>query len=195
MPYIPNPTPSLPPSLPHLLTPNPQQQPNPPSLKNDPHPPHLILITLLLLIPPPVTPWTLTLRNSSTTSGTTIIHETTPQPCTPIHHQKGYEFSFDPEGPWCLDFWREDTCVTRIGWSCDGLVWRKVASQNLSAFDVYGMPDGGGSVTGVGAGAATGTGTTTSQQGDGNVGVKLGSRVSGGVIAGIVVGSVAGLLC
>ncbi|PYI02841.1 hypothetical protein BO78DRAFT_422140 [Aspergillus sclerotiicarbonarius CBS 121057] len=113
----------------------------------------LILSTLLI---PPTTPWTLTYRNNSTTNAT-IIHQTAPQPCTPIHHQKGYEFSFDPEGSWCLDFWDEATCETRIGWSCDGLVWRKVASRDIGGFDVYGMPGASTSV-GVGMSGSAGMG-------------------------------------
>ncbi|RAK96621.1 uncharacterized protein BO80DRAFT_468417 [Aspergillus ibericus CBS 121593] len=185
--------------------------------------PQTLPITLTLLLSALIsstTSWTLTTRNSTT--GATIIHETAPQPCTPIHHQQGYEFSFDPEGSWCLDFWSEATCQTRIGWSCDGQVWRKVASKDIDAFDVYVMPnestststststgvsgstgvvvDASASASATGSGdrnataTATGTGTAATQQADENGAVNSESQSGSKISGGAIAGVVVGVV-
>ncbi|GES64683.1 hypothetical protein ATEIFO6365_0009017200 [Aspergillus terreus] len=152
---------------------------------------------------PLTTAWTLTWRNE--TAGASIEHQDTALTCTRIYHEKGEDFSWDPEGAWCMDFWAEPTCDTRIGYSCDGRVWKKAASRNLSAFDVYPMPVESRRVYGflststtpsptaaattltVTHPAATSATQTAEAEGD------SGSSLSGGAIAGIVVGAVAGL--
>ncbi|EAU31842.1 predicted protein [Aspergillus terreus NIH2624] len=153
---------------------------------------------------PLTTAWTLTWRNE--TAGATIEHQDTALTCTRIYHEKGEDFSWDPEGAWCMDFWAEPTCDTRIGYSCDGRVWEKAASRNLSAFDVYPMPVESRRVYGflstsatpsptaaattltVTHPAATSATQTAEAEGEGD----SGSSLSGGAIAGIVIGDVAG---
>lgn len=154
---------------------------------------------------PLTTAWTLTWRNE--TAGATIEHQDTALTCTRIYHEKGEDFSWDPEGAWCMDFWAEPTCDTRIGYSCDGRVWEKAASRNLSAFDVYPMPVESRRVYGflststtpsptaaattltVTHPAATSATQTAEAEGERD----SGSSLSGGAIAGIVIGAVAGL--
>ncbi|KAE8154466.1 hypothetical protein BDV25DRAFT_109609 [Aspergillus avenaceus] len=150
--------------------------------------------------------WSITWRNET---GARVEHEDTgAQNCTRIYHLKGEEFSFDPEGQWCLNFWDEPECENRVGWSCDGKIWRKLASRNISAFDVYAMPPVSVSAYGL---ASTSTSTSSSTvattsstspatatahttepaQSENDSG--SGSSLSGGAIAGIVVGVVAGV--
>ncbi|KAL5356074.1 hypothetical protein BJX96DRAFT_93806 [Aspergillus floccosus] len=150
--------------------------------------------------------WTLVWRNE--TAGATIERQDTTLTCTRIYHEKGEDFSWDPEGAWCMNFWDEPTCDTRIGYSCDARVWKKAASRNLSAFDVYPMPVESRRIYGLLSTSTTpsptaaattltvtpppATSATQTAEAEGAEN-DSGSSLSGGAIAGIVIGAVAGL--
>ncbi|KAH8434006.1 EGFR-like transmembrane domain-containing protein [Aspergillus melleus] len=175
------------------------------------------LITLILLLTKTAHSWTFVWRNES---GPNVVHESKPAKCVRIYHEKGEEFSWDPEGAWCLRIWGEAACENMIGWECEHTQWRKSASRNLSAYDVYVMPkdvqeefitetrtSSSSSETGTTSdrqasttadsssatrtGVSTPTPTPTSDaDSDDDSG---GGSLSGGAIAGIVIGAVAGV--
>ncbi|KAF9884802.1 hypothetical protein FE257_001218 [Aspergillus nanangensis] len=157
--------------------------------------------------------WTLIWRNET---GPIIENEYSAKTCTRIYHEKGEEFKWDPEGAWCLNFWDEPDCTTRIGLSCNGVAWTKDASRNLSAYNVYPMPDDlksmYGFVSTTSATTATPTATTltvtpsaeTSTESSSSSSTTTptaqpdkkkndSSSLSGGAIAGIAIGAIAGL--
>ncbi|OGM48019.1 hypothetical protein ABOM_002673 [Aspergillus bombycis] len=149
--------------------------------------------------------WTLTWRNDT---GAQILDGDSIQNCTRIYHQKGEEFSFNPEGKWCLRFWDEATCENQIGKTCEGTRWKQIASRNISAFNVYAMPPADISANGMASTSTTSTSSTsstmatTSSATTSAVATETGqsgnddppsSSLSGGAIAGIVIGAVAGV--
>ncbi|KAL4819536.1 hypothetical protein BDW67DRAFT_132840 [Aspergillus spinulosporus] len=159
-----------------------------------------------VLLAPRAVAWTLLWRNETTPSS--IEDGQSAQNCTQIWHEEGKQFSWDPEGPWCLKFYSDPNCEYSNGISCEGRLWKQQATQNISAFSVYPMPDA--SVTAFGFASSTATPTTTtttttSTPTDANAEqtpvaetVSGGSgKLSAGAIAGIAVGaSVAvALLC
>ncbi|KAF5858328.1 hypothetical protein ETB97_004564 [Aspergillus alliaceus] len=168
--------------------------------------PLLLLTCFALTLLSCANAWTLVWRNDT---GAEVVTGNSPRNCTPIYHQKGSEFSFDPEGKFCLQFWKEATCIRSAGVTCEGWKWKQFASQPLLAFNVYDMPPSSVSAYGVGGGdktrssmsstaattsstipAATSVDPTgTAQSGNSN---NSGSSLSGGAIAGIVIGVVAG---
>ncbi|BAE66377.1 unnamed protein product [Aspergillus oryzae RIB40] len=149
--------------------------------------------------------WTLTWRNET---GAQIVDGDSEQNCTRIYHTKGEEFSFNPEGKWCLKFWDEATCEAQIGKTCEGRRWQQIASRNISAFNVYAMPPADISANGMASTSTTSTSstsstiTTTSSASTSAVTTESTQSgnddsskhsLSGGAIAGIVVGAVAGV--
>ncbi|KAE8377985.1 hypothetical protein BDV26DRAFT_200061 [Aspergillus bertholletiae] len=148
--------------------------------------------------------WTLTWRNET---GAFIVDGDSVRNCTRIYHEKGLEFSFNPEGKWCLKFWDEATCQTQIGKTCEGRRWQQIASKNLTAFNVYAMPPAdisangmaSTSTTSTSSASSTSTMTTTTSATTSATPTETpqteegGTSLSGGAIAGIVVGSVAGV--
>ncbi|KAF7155519.1 hypothetical protein CNMCM6106_004665 [Aspergillus hiratsukae] len=169
-----------------------------------------ILIGALALTPL-TSAWTLVWRNS--TAGATIINENEPQNCTRIWHQEGEPFSWDPEGKWCMHFYKDTACTQIVGYACDGKVWRKDASRDLSAFDVYPMPPESVSVIYPSTSKSTTTSasktststavTTTAAQTQSATSAAASttptetpsssssSTLTGGAIAGIVIGAIA----
>ncbi|RHZ63596.1 uncharacterized protein CDV56_106911 [Aspergillus thermomutatus] len=164
-----------------------------------------------LALTPLTSAWTLTWRNS--TAGATIIEENKPENCTRIWHQEGEAFSWDPEGKWCMHFYKDAACSEIAGLACDGKVWRKDASRNLSAFDVYPMPPDSVSVifpstssttttsspshtptsTAVTTTAAESQSATSAAATTTPTGPPSSTSLSGGAIAGIVIGALAAL--
>ncbi|RHZ57066.1 hypothetical protein CDV55_104593 [Aspergillus turcosus] len=168
-----------------------------------------ILIGALALTPL-TSAWTLVWRNS--TAGATIINENTPENCTQIWHQQGEPFSWDPEGKWCMHFYKDTACTQIAGYACDGKVWRKDASRNLSAFDVYPMPPESVSVfypstssksttsssetptsSAVTTTAAQSQSATSAAASTTPTATSSSSSLTGGAIAGIVIGAIAAL--
>ncbi|GFF25763.1 hypothetical protein IFM46972_01534 [Aspergillus udagawae] len=168
----------------------------------------------VLALTPLTSAWTLTWRNS--TAGATIVEDNKAENCTQIWHQQGEAFAWDPEGKWCMHFYKDTTCSEIAGLSCDGKVWRKDASRNLSAFDVYPMPPESVSVifpstsstrttSSTSSTSATPTSTavtttapesqsaTSAAASTTPTGTPSSSSISGGAIAGIVIGAIAAL--
>ncbi|KAL4861893.1 hypothetical protein BDV12DRAFT_203549 [Aspergillus spectabilis] len=147
---------------------------------------------------PQVSAWTLLWRNDTIPSQ--IESGQSAQNCTRIWHQEDEQFSWDPEGPWCLDFFSDSTCQNSNGKTCEGYIWRQVATQNISAFRVYPMPPASVTAFGFASTSSTPTPTSTETPTPTNAGAEetptseSGSAddndndLSGGAIAGIVVG-------
>ncbi|KAL2817683.1 hypothetical protein BDW59DRAFT_152484 [Aspergillus cavernicola] len=157
----------------------------------------------LVLVLPWASAWTVLWRNE--TISAEVIDGQSEQNCTQIWHQEGEQFSFDPEGPWCLKFYRDPNCESSNGISCDGRFWRQVASQNLSAFNVYAMPPASRTSFGFVSTSATPTAdssttttetlTPTAPSADETPAAEASSgeddsELSGGAIAGIAIGVV-----
>ncbi|RDW78852.1 uncharacterized protein DSM5745_05704 [Aspergillus mulundensis] len=150
------------------------------------------------LVFPRASAWTLLWRNETTRSS--VEDGQSAQNCTPIWHQKNEEFSWDPEGPWCLKFYSDNTCEDSNGITCEGYKWKQPASQNISAFSVYPMPPASVTAFGFASSTAVPSTTATTTPSSTNTGAEEaevteelssdGSSLSGGAIAGIVVGVV-----
>ncbi|KAI9374127.1 hypothetical protein BJX61DRAFT_338772 [Aspergillus egyptiacus] len=113
-----------------------------------------------VLVLPRASAWTLLWRNETTPSE--IITGQSERNCTRIWHQEGEQFSFDPEGPWCLKFYSDPQCQRNNGITCEGHIWRQIASQNISAFNVYAMPPESRTVFGLTSTSETPTLSSTS---------------------------------
>ncbi|GFG01636.1 hypothetical protein IFM61392_01891 [Aspergillus lentulus] len=167
-----------------------------------------------LALTPLTSAWTLTWRNS--TAGATIINENKAENCTRIWHQKGQPFAWDPEGKWCMHFYKDAECTQIAGYACDGRVWRQDASRDLPAFDVFPMPAESVSIifpsttsksTTTSSTSTTPTSTavtTTAAESQSATSAAASttptpspspssSSISGGAIAGIVIGAIAAL--
>ncbi|KAL4947448.1 hypothetical protein BDW69DRAFT_190188 [Aspergillus filifer] len=167
---------------------------------------------IITLFSPQALAWTFLWRNETTNAH--IENGQSAQNCTQAWHQEGKQFSWDPEGTWCLKLYSDAKCEHTNGIACEPYLWRKDASQNISAFLVYSMPPS--SITAFGLDTTTsatpaptptptpttaspttptdaGAEETPTSEGDSNDDGEL----SGGAIAGIVVGGVAAvaILC
>ncbi|KAJ5658660.1 uncharacterized protein N7484_002309 [Penicillium longicatenatum] len=172
----------------------------------------LLLYTLFLA--PLAHGWTFRYTNS--TSDTTILEETGSRNCTKIQLAKNKLFSWDPEGSnECISIYYDDNCETSGGYSCG--FWKKTASHDFGSIDVSTSNKAASvsvitttetatstssssttSTTGTPSAAST-TSTPSASSGTGSTaattdGASSGSTLSGGAIAGIVVGVVAGIL-
>ncbi|KAL4940056.1 hypothetical protein BDV06DRAFT_230674 [Aspergillus oleicola] len=161
-------------------------------------PAYLVLALLL----PQSSAWTFLWRNETTNAH--IENGQSAQNCTQAWHQEGKQFSWDPEGTWCLKLYSDAKCGHTNGIACEPYIWRKDASQNISAFLVYPMPpssitafglDETTSVTPTATPMTTATSTPTDAEAEDTATSEAGSGdhggLSGGAIAGIVVGAVA----
>ncbi|KAL4913309.1 hypothetical protein BDW62DRAFT_192781 [Aspergillus aurantiobrunneus] len=146
------------------------------------------------LVLPGTSAWTLVWRNETTRSE--VEDGQSAQNCTQIWHQEDEQFSWDPEGPWCLKFYSDPTCEHSNGITCEGYLWRQSASQNISGFSVYPMPPASVTAFGFASTSATPTLTATPTPTDsGAEETPISEPISGndtglssGAIAGIVVG-------
>lgn len=99
-----------------------------------------------------------------------------------------------------MKFYTDDNCEGDVaGWACDP-PWKKSASTDLSAFEVYNGVASSSSVsslsptsTATSASTAAAESTTTTAGAAAGSSSSGGSSLSGGAIAGIVVGVVAGV--
>ncbi|KAL2840773.1 hypothetical protein BJY01DRAFT_15794 [Aspergillus pseudoustus] len=159
----------------------------------------LWLAYLALLWIPGTAAWTLVWRNDTTTAE--VIDGQDEQNCTQIWHEAGEEFSFDPEGPWCIKFYHDAQCDRSNGIDCSGRLWKKDADQNISAFNVYSMPPASRTAFGFTSDTPTPTPTSTSTStttetssptptadGAEEAASNDSNDLSGGAIAGIVIG-------
>ncbi|KAL4761356.1 uncharacterized protein BDW70DRAFT_51059 [Aspergillus foveolatus] len=158
----------------------------------------------LLLVPRAVA-WTLLWRNETTPSS--VEDGQSAQNCTQIWHEEGRQFSWDPEGPWCLKFYSDPSCDYSNGISCEGRLWKQQATQNISAFSVYPMPDSSVTAFGFASSTAIPTTTTTATSTPTDTNAEQtpvaetasggSSKLSAGAIAGIAVGAAVAvaLLC
>jgi hypothetical protein len=161
----------------------------------------LWLASLALTSIPGITAWTLVWRNETTSAE--VIDGQDEQDCTQIWHEEGEEFSFDPEGPFCVKFYHDAQCDRSNGIDCSGRMWKQDASQNISAFIVSSMPPesmtaaGFTSDTPTPTPTPTSTTTTTTTQTSSPTPTADAAEedassddndLSGGAIAGIVIG-------
>ncbi|KAL4980291.1 hypothetical protein BDW66DRAFT_147721 [Aspergillus desertorum] len=161
------------------------------------------LASFLLL--PRALAWTLIWRNETTPSS--VEDGQSSQNCTQIWHEKNEEFSWDPEGPWCLKFYSDPTCENSNGITCEGYLWKQPASQNISAFSVFPMPPSSVTAFGFASSSAIPTPTTTTTPVATDADAEEtpvaeavsrdSNKLSAGAIAGIAVGAavVVALLC
>ncbi|KAL4800889.1 hypothetical protein BDV19DRAFT_352291 [Aspergillus venezuelensis] len=164
----------------------------------------------ITLFSPQTLAWTFLWRNETTNSH--IENGQSAQNCTQAWHQEGEQFSWDPEGTWCLKLYSDTNCEHTNGIACEPYLWRKDASQNISAFLVYPMPPS--SITAFGLDSTTSatptltptptTASTTTpsdavaeETPTSEADLSNDIELSGGAIAGIVVGAVAAvaILC
>ncbi|KAL4966197.1 uncharacterized protein BDV14DRAFT_171713 [Aspergillus stella-maris] len=162
------------------------------------------------LFSPRTLAWTFLWRNETTNAH--IENGQSAQNCTQAWHQEGEQFSWDPEGTWCLKLYSDAKCEHTNGIACEPYLWRKDASQNISAFLVYPMPPS--SITAFGldsitsatstptpspttASTTTPTDASAEETPTGQADSNDDGGLSGGAIAGIVVGAVAAvaILC
>ncbi|PKY08416.1 hypothetical protein P168DRAFT_301121 [Aspergillus campestris IBT 28561] len=83
--------------------------------------------------------WTLKWENH--TNGGMLNLGEKPKGCTVIYHEKGEQFSWDPEGLFCLRLFIDTECENPGGETCNGKPWKKDASKDLAAFSVRDMPE------------------------------------------------------
>ncbi|KAJ5987433.1 hypothetical protein N7451_011798 [Penicillium sp. IBT 35674x] len=157
-----------------------------------------------------------TFRYTNSTGDTTILEETGSRNCTKIQLAKNKLFSWDPEGSnECISIYYDDNCETSGGYSC--AFWKKSASHDFGSIDVSTSNKAASvsvitttetatstssssltSTTGTSSTASTSStpsasSTTTSIAATTNS-TSSSSTLSGGAIAGIVVGVLAGIL-
>ncbi|KAJ5199731.1 hypothetical protein N7491_009471 [Penicillium cf. griseofulvum] len=173
----------------------------------------MMLPIYALLLVPLANAWTF--RTTNTTGDTEIARGDEEQQCTKATIGKGKLFTWDPEGSsLCVSIYHDAECESRAGYSCGG--WRKNASKEFLSFDILleseieakrqtstlaltptstsatetasrSTPPSS-SAASVSA-SATPTGSTAASGANANTGSS--SSLSGGAIAGIVIGVIA----
>lgn len=156
------------------------------------------LLLYLVALLPLVQAWTFRYTNSD--NETTTIHGTENLDCTDIDLPSGNEVSFHPEGTLpCLSLYHGAKCPDsekgsfKINDTCTAWEWTTNAHGNFSGIEVYvsGAPTATASMsTATQTSASTGTSTSQSTSSGSSSGLTL----SGGAIAGIVVGLVCAFL-
>ncbi|KAL3456582.1 hypothetical protein BJX64DRAFT_270498 [Aspergillus heterothallicus] len=158
---------------------------------------NLWLAYLALTLVPGVAAWTLVWRNDTTSAE--VVDGQDEKNCTQIWHEVGEQFSFDPEGPWCVKFYHDAECDRTSGIDCSGRMWKQNANSNISAFSVYSMPPASMTAAGFTSDTPTSTPTPTSTTTDASSPTPTADSaeeaassdsndLSGGAIAGIVIG-------
>ncbi|KAJ5091989.1 hypothetical protein NUU61_006859 [Penicillium alfredii] len=127
------------------------------------------------------------------------------QTCTKVSQTKGKKWSWDPEGEkLCISIYYDNKCDTKGGYFCAAA--QKDAGNDFESFEVLPDRDGANSLgtvtvtptpsatsTSSSTSSATTTPTSTSTDTASNGQSSSGSSLSGGAIAGIVIGVVAGV--
>ncbi|OQE45070.1 hypothetical protein PENCOP_c002G07002 [Penicillium coprophilum] len=159
-----------------------------------------------------------TFRTTNATGATEIARGKQEQQCSNATIGKGKLFTWDPEGSdLCVSIYRDIGCDSRAGYSCG--IWRKNASEQFLAFDVLvesdidakhktstlaltattttattskSTPTSSSSSLHAASASTTPTGSSTASGLNASSG-SSGSSLSGGAIAGIVVGVVAAI--
>ncbi|KAL4928776.1 uncharacterized protein BDV17DRAFT_263560 [Aspergillus undulatus] len=153
---------------------------------------------VLALVLPQTSAWTFLWRNETTNAR--VENGDSARNCTQAWHEAGKQFSWDPEGAWCIKLFSDAVCENSNGIACEPYLWRKDASQNISAFLVYPMPPSSITAFGLDSTSAIPTATPASTTTPTNTDVEQtpttepdssnDSSLSGGAIAGIVIGAV-----
>lgn len=156
--------------------------------------------------------WTFLYTNA--TGNATILHDTGPSNCTQITLAANKPFSWDPEGQnLCISIYHDHKCDNRGGLSCGvNGAWKKDASSDFWSIQVIdnGEPSSSATPTPTPTSTtatsmttstsstetsptATATSTSTSTTAAAAASSSGSSSLSGGAIAGIVVGVIAGI--
>ncbi|KAJ5883827.1 uncharacterized protein N7473_010713 [Penicillium subrubescens] len=170
---------------------------------------NLWLCTLSLI--PLVDAWTFLYTNS--TGNATILHDTGTDNCTSIDLAGGKFFSWDPEDSGlCISIYYDSSCKERGGLSCNA--WSKNASTTFHGVQIYSESDSSSAsvststptpTTSASSSTSTSTSTSTTlststpttptstatSTNSATAGSGSSSSISGGAIAGIVIGVVA----
>ncbi|KAJ5798862.1 uncharacterized protein N7503_006367 [Penicillium pulvis] len=157
-----------------------------------------------------------TFRYTNSTSDTTILEETGSRNCTKIQLAKNKLFSWDPEGSnECVSIYYDENCETSGGYSC--AFWKKSASHDFGSIDVSTSNKAASvsvitttetatstsassvtSTTGTSSAASTSStfsaSPTTTSSAATTDSTSSSSTISGGAIAGIVIGVLVGIL-
>ncbi|RJE22881.1 hypothetical protein PHISCL_04777 [Aspergillus sclerotialis] len=137
--------------------------------------------------------WVLEWRNGNPDNAT-IEKGSEPRSCTAINHTEGLQFSWDAHGgPWCLDLYGDVGCTNGIGRACKPYPWEKNASQDILAFDVESSSPSSTSIQSLTTSTRTSSSTASAETTTDASGGGGGSSLSGGGIAGVVVGVVVGV--
>lgn len=161
-----------------------------------------MLLRYGLLFIPLVNAWTF--RYTNKTEESEIIVGSGEQNCTVGNIAGGKEFSYNPGGAsdLCVSLYRDKSCTSRGGYSCT--VWQRNASRNFMAFDVKSekvilsedqtstmtstsMTSTSTSISTTSSPTTTPTPSDAAAAGNAN----SGSGLSGGAIAGVIIGVVA----
>ena len=129
--------------------------------------------------------------NDSTVDTANSVRE-----CMKIDLHNGSDFSWDPESSfYCLSLYSDDHCGNRNGYSCP--IWQKTAGRNVSSYEIKLDPalqsSSTASLPTTTSTAAPAPATVTSTPSNTATPGGSGSDISGGAIAGIVIGVLAAL--
>ena len=153
-----------------------------------------------LALAPLVNAWTF--RYTNATNNATILHDTGKLNCTEIDLAGGKLFSWDPEGEkLCVSIYHDAKCVNRAGLGC--AFWKKNASANFYGVEIFTDEQAASATVSTAtpspttspsrSSSATPTVTPTSASAADDTD-SSGSSLSGGAIAGIVIGVVSAVV-
>ncbi|KAJ5807344.1 hypothetical protein N7447_010800 [Penicillium robsamsonii] len=173
----------------------------------------MMLPLYALFLIPLANAWTF--RTTNATGATEIARGEEERQCTNATIGKGKLFTWDPEGSdLCVSIYRDIECDSRAGYAC--ATWRKNASEQFLAFDILpeseieakhrtstalmststsstsSKPTSSSSSAAAASASATPTESRAASADNSNSGSSS-PALSGGAIAGIVIGAIAGV--